>query len=86
MLSKTKAKEICMGLDGGEKEEIQSIKNCLILEDFCDSEITFTRLPHGLDPDDCQEKTFIKCYKNRVHFDRRKVVYDGKGKISGYNG
>ncbi len=86
MLAKTQAKEICMGLDGGELEEIQTLKNCLLLEEFCDSEITFLKLPHGLDPDDCPEKTFIKCYKNRVHFNSRKVVYDGKGKPSRYNG
>jgi hypothetical protein len=86
MLGKTKAKEICMGLDGGEREEIQTLKNCLILEEFCDSEITFIKLPHGIDPDDCPHKSFIRCFKNRIHFNSRNVIYDGKGKISGYNG
>ena len=84
-LGNTNADEICMCLDGGEKEEFQAIKNCNRLDNFFDGEITIMRLPRGVDPDDVDKSSFLKAFLNRVKFLSNRVVFDGLGKISGYN-
>lgn len=75
LLSVLGSEELCMCLDGGEKEEQQAVKNCLRLREFYDGLITFTRLPHGLDPDDVSEKTFKRCYRDRVSLDEYNLKY-----------
>lgn len=85
MLSKTSAKEVCICLDGGEKERLATIKNACTLYEFFDGDITMMRIPDGIDPDDCKESVFIRCFNQRVLFSPNRVQNDLLGKMIGYN-
>jgi DNA primase len=66
LLSKTKSEEIVICLDGGVKEEAEAMKAAFRLQYFYDNDISVMKLPHGVDPDDVDEKTFSSCFKNRT--------------------
>lgn len=85
LISKTKAHEFCMCLDGGKREYEQAVKNCLKLEEMFEGDITIMRLPDGLDPDDCPEKIFNKCYANRKSFDVLKLDTEASQLIAKYS-
>lgn len=84
-ISKTKASEVCVCLDGGEKERIQAIRVALRLEDYCDKNVTIMYLPDGTDPDDCSKSQFVKSYGHRFDFVRNRVIYDANRRVVGYN-
>lgn len=82
LMSKMEASEFCMCLDGGEVEFKKAKKNCKILEELVEAEITIMRLPDGIDPDDSPEKPFHKSFKNRISFNSLRYKIDGKhGKV-----
>jgi DNA primase len=69
LLSRTRAQEICLCLDGGEKERAQAAQNAARLQEIYDGRITIMNLPDGVDPDDCDNETFFTCFTNRFSFD-----------------
>lgn len=85
LMSKMEAKEFCMCLDGGEKEFEKAKKNCGILQELVEAEISIMKLPNGLDPDDCPEKLFNKSFKNRFSFNSLKYKIDGQQSNVMYN-
>jgi DNA primase len=65
LLSKTKAKEICVLLDNGAEEA--AVKVCGQLADYIkDKEITIMNITRqGADPDELEEDEFMDCFERR---------------------